>query len=136
MKARGFTLIEMLVVITILAILASIAVPAYDNFLTRTRRVEGKTALLEASQGLERCFTRFAAYNAAGCDTATAVAATFTSESAWYLIGGQVNPTTYTLVATPQGGQADDTECGNFGLNEVGVKTITGTGTIRDCWVR
>lgn len=136
MNARGFTLVELLVVITIVAILASIAVPAYDSFLTRTRRTEGKTALLEASQGLERCFTRFAAYNAAGCDTAAAVAATFDSANAWYNVSGQVTATTYTLLATPLGTQSDDTECGNFGLNDVGVRTVSGTGAVEDCWIR
>ncbi len=136
MNAKGFTLIELLVVITIVAILASIAVPAYDNFLTRTRRTEGKTALLAASQGLERCFTRFGSYNNASCDTSVASGATFLSENGWYSMSGAVNPTAFALLATPLGNQSDDAECGIFGLNEIGVKTASGTGSLEDCWGR
>lgn len=134
MLQRGFTLLELLITVAIVAILASIALPAYNDFAERARRTEGKTALLQAAQGLERCFTRFGTYNNASCDTANALGGGYNTESAYYNITGNVQATSYTLTATGLGGQAGDTKCGNFGLNELGQKTFTGTADLETCW--
>ncbi|MEM9533527.1 MAG: type IV pilin protein [Pseudomonadota bacterium] len=136
MRQQGFTLAEMLIVVAIIAILASIAVPSYSTFVERTRRTEAKTALTQAAQGLERCMTRFGVYNNVSCDTFVQVQAGFDSESNYYNVTGNVTAATYLLTATGLGGQADDTECGNFGLNELGQKTHTGTGDFETCWKR
>lgn len=136
MQERGFTLLELLITVAIVAILASIALPAYNSFAERARRTEGKTALLQAAQGLERCFTRFGTYNNASCDTANALGGGFNSESNYYTITGNVQATTYALLATGLGAQAGDTDCGNFGLNELGQKTFTGTSDLESCWGR
>ncbi len=136
MGQKGFTLIEMMIVVTIVAILASIAIPGYNEFTERARRSEAKTALTQASQGLERCFTRFGVYNNASCDTFAQVNGGFNSESNWYTITGNVTAATYALTATGLGGQASDTKCGNYGLNELGEKTHTGTDDFEACWSR
>jgi type IV pilus assembly protein PilE len=53
----GFTLIEVLVVLAILAVLAMVSYPTYAGYLTRTRRIEGQIALIEAIQQQERFYT-------------------------------------------------------------------------------
>jgi type IV pilus assembly protein PilE len=52
-RARGFTLIELMVVLLITTLLASLAWPSYAGYLTRTRRMEGKVALITAMQQQE-----------------------------------------------------------------------------------
>ena len=124
-RVAGFTLIELMIAVAIVAILAAIAYPSYEEQMRKGRRAEGKAALNEVSQRLERCFTRFNAYNAAGC---TGVAS-MTSESGWYQVSASaMTATTYTLQAVPQRGQAtSDTRCGTLTLTHVGARGQSGT---------
>jgi type IV pilus assembly protein PilE len=59
---RGFTLIEVIVVVTILAILAAIAIPNYTEYIQRGRRADGKTALTQMAQWQERRRTETNSY--------------------------------------------------------------------------
>lgn len=127
---RGFTLIELLVTIAILAIILAIAVPSYRTYVERANRSDGTSTLMVTSQALERCFTRFNAYNAGDCTVDT----DFESEEGWYRITAVINAADYTLTATPQGSQAQDTECANFTLTHAGVRGVSGTGSAEDCW--
>lgn len=129
----GITLIELMVVVVIVAILAAISYPSYRQYAIRANRTEAKVALLQVAQGLEKCFTRYNAYNDAACGVATS----FNTPEGHYAIaptGGAVGASSYTLTATPQGGQADDARCGTLGITETGVRTETGTGDLGDCW--
>src|SRR5688572_16422624 len=131
---RGFTMIELMIVIAVLSILVLIAYPAYDSFVTRTRRSEAKRELLALATAQERYFTNCNAYAAAldgsqaNCTGLGTGAATRTSENDHYLISLAGGGTTYTLTATARGAQAEDAICGNF--------TLTDTGAIEDCWPR
>ena len=64
---RGFTLIELMIVVAIIGILAAIAVPQYLDYVTRSRRADGQSTLLQVAQALERCYTQFSAYNNTSC---------------------------------------------------------------------
>lgn len=129
-RNRGMSLIELMVVVAIVGILGAIAVPAYRNYVIRVTRTDAKRDLLAVSQRLERCFTRFNAYNNAGCD----VALPYTTPEGTYTISGEVTATTYTVTATPQGGQANDAECSAFTVNQAGTQGITGNGDALACW--
>ena len=135
-KLSGFTLIELMIVVAVIAILAMIAIPAYTDSVAKGRRGEGKATILSAAQGLQRCFTRFNAYDDAGCATATALeGGGLTSENGFYVVTGAVDPTTYTLTATPQGTQAgDDDGCGNLTLDQTGTRGVSGTFAVTKCW--
>lgn len=136
-EMRGVTLIELMVVIVIVGILVAIAYPGYQSQIQKTRRSEGTAALLDTAQRLERCFTRFNAYNDAGCDIATTVAgAGVPTEQGFYLITAAAATTasTFSLVATRQGAQTDDTLCGNLTLNNQGTRGRSGTAPLDTCW--
>ena len=134
---RGITLIELMVVVVIVGILVAIAYPGYQSQIMKTRRSEGTAALLDTAQRLERCFTRYNAYNHASCDiTATVEGAGVPTEQGWYLItdAAATTASTFSLVATRQGAQADDTLCGDLTLNNQGDRGRTGTAPVDTCW--
>lgn len=131
---RGFTLIELLVAIAILGIVMAIAIPSYNIYVTRSNRTEGKAILMNTAQALERCYTRYNAYNANDC----AVSFPIDSENDHYQMPAAnqtINAATYTLTAVPQGVQATrDTECANFTLTHNGTRGVSGSGDVEDCW--
>lgn len=119
-RNTGVTLIELMVVVVIVAILAAIAYPSYRQYAIRANRTEAKTAMLQIAQGLEKCYTRFHAYNDGACAVATAAATATTTAAGNYSVVGAMTADTYLLKATPQGGQADDTKCGTLSLDQTG----------------
>ena len=57
MKQTGFTLLELMITVIVIAILASIALPSYQDYLRRGYRADAKAALMENAQFMERNFT-------------------------------------------------------------------------------
>jgi len=135
MKSRqnGFTLIEVMIAVAIVAILASVAYPAYQDQLEKGRRADGKALLTNMSQQLERCYTKFGSYNNALCTVRDGLPQD--SEDQFYTVTpAGITATTYNLVAVPQGIQANDTTCANLSLDQAGVQAFTGSGTESQCW--
>lgn len=131
-REHGFTLIELMIVVAVVAILAVIAYPSYEEHMIKTRRAEGRAAMLEAATRLERCFTRFNAYNHAVC----AGVATVRSENGYYQVSASaITATAFSLQALPQLAQVKDTKCGTLTLTSVGVRGQTATPpTGYRCW--
>src|SRR5688572_21888115 len=95
-RSRGITLIELMVVVVVVAILAGIAYPSYRAQAIKANRTEAKVELMQLTGALEKCYTRWHAYDAAGCDAETDI------ETPNYTIAADVDPTSYTLTATPR----------------------------------
>jgi type IV pilus assembly protein PilE len=128
MKSQtGFSLLELIVVVAIVGILAAIAIPSYNSYRVRANRSEARTSLLEASQNLERFFVRNNTYIGATFGTGAGFTIEENSPHGFYQLSFPdppgVTQTTYTLQATPQGGQAGDTECNPMTINHLGVRT-------------
>ncbi len=133
-RMRGVTLIELMVVIVIIGILMAIAYPGYQSQIQKTRRAEGKALLLDTAQRLERCFTRYNAYDDARCDFLASVTAGVLSNEGWYIVTDAAPAAaTFSLVATRQNAQTGDTLCGDLTLTDRGVRGATGSAPAT-CW--
>ena len=130
----GVTLMELLVVIAVVGILAAIAIPTYRSYGIRANRADAKTTLLAAAGTLERCFTRFNSYAAA--DGCTLVFPIVSGNNSYSISAPTQTAVAFSLTATPQGGQAADTGCANFTLDNANARGVTGTKTWQECWAR
>ncbi len=145
---RGFTLIELMIVVAVIAILVALALPAYDDSVRKARRGQAKADLVALAQHLERCFTVNNSYLAAcsgvGPNLDFTVAgsswgvspradASVVNPPVYYRISAAAGATatTYTLQAVPQGDQAADV-CGTLTLTQAGVRG-TSSGSA-NCW--
>ena len=134
-RAGGFTLIELMIAIAILAIIMGIAIPSYTQYVLKSGRADAKSALFGAAQTLERCFTRYSAYNDGNCPLANG--ATEMSENDKYEVTVATTATTFTLTAAPKNSQTKDTDCTSFTLTHTGQKRANGgtdAADIEECW--
>jgi type IV pilus assembly protein PilE len=136
--ARGFTLVEVIIVVLIISVLAAIAYPAYQDSVMRTRRNAVKACMSDASQFMERFYTTNLRYDqtAGGAAVVLPPCAAGTDITNHYNVTlAAVGRTTYRIQATPIGLQAvRDTKCGTLGIDNTGAKTKTGTDTVDICW--
>lgn len=144
-RHAGFTLIEMLITVTILAILSRIAYVSYVSYSMRTAHADAKNALVNAAQVLERCYSQYFYYlNGTGQTPCPIVANTsITSPNGYYTITPTtLTATSYTLTAKPNSGTIvgdnKDLQCATFTLNNAGTKGYTGTAPPapdpHSCW--
>jgi type IV pilus assembly protein PilE len=133
-RQKGVTLIELLIVVTIIGILGAIALPSYRRYVIRANRADAKVMLAQTAQALERCYTNSSPYAYDSAQCAATVTLPITNGPGTYTVSGVLAANTYTLTAAPQGAQADDKQCGDFVLTQAGVQSISGTSTVALCW--
>lgn len=132
-RARGFTLIELMITLAIVAILAGVAIASYDFAVVKSRRAAAASCLTERAQAMERFYTTNLTYLNAPAPAACSAEI----QPQHYVVSFVAAPTAtaYTLQVVPQGSQASsDTKCGTLSINAQGVKTESGSGTVNDCW--
>lgn len=135
-RSQGFSLIELMIAVVIVGILAAVAIPMYSDYVTRSRRADGQATLMQVAQELERCYTQFSKYNDNSCSVVSSSTVNETSDQGFYVIsasGGALTESNFTLTATPQNEQADDTDCTTLTLTHLGEQSATGDDP-DSCW--
>ena len=136
-KQSGFTLIELMIVLAIIAILATFAYPTYQAQVIKGSRAEGKTAVLKTAQVLERYFTANNTYTTNFTTLGMPSFSGDTSAASKYDL--QINPggagigTSFTVIATPR---SPDSACGNLTYTQAGQKGMQGNTdpVVSNCW--
>ncbi|MGD9841592.1 MAG: type IV pilin protein [Steroidobacteraceae bacterium] len=132
-KQHGFTLIELMIVVAIVAILAAIAYPSYRNQVMRSHRSEGKAALLQIQVAQEKYYLQNNTYGTLAQlgPTSLGLKSTgFTTNSYYAITLSGISATGYTATASgATTSQAGDTGCVTLTINNTGARTPTS-----GCW--
>lgn len=124
-KSKGFTLIELMIVVAVVAILAAIALPSYQEQIRKSRRAQARSDLAEIAQGLERSFTVNRGYDKYDLPF-TQSPREAAADAGYYKLSLEKTATTYTVTATPENSQTAD-RCKILSIDNLGVKKSTGT---------
>ena len=141
---RGFTLIELMIVLVVIAVLGSIAVPTYRQYVLRSHRVEATAALLNIAAKQEKYYLACNTYtedmtgpvDASDCDdrglgVADGGAADgVQTDNGWFTITADADVDSFSLTATAIGPQAEDSDCSTFTIDFDGTKSATSD----KCW--
>jgi type IV pilus assembly protein PilE len=147
-RQAGFTLIEVMITVAIIAILAAVAYPSYVDQVRRANRAEAKAVMLENAQFLERNYTVNSCYHRTDADCASAADVTLprtqspsTGTAKYNITVDYTVPTPcspsgqcFTLSATPTGSMTGDA-CGILTLTHTGGRGASG-GDLATCWQR
>ncbi len=136
-RASGFTLIELMITVTIIGIVAAIAYPSYNQHIQKTHRFEGKDLLAQAVMNQERFFSNNNSYTAIiGAGGLGYAGAPPESEHGYYSIAIDAATvacpiaTCYSMTITAIGVQAADGQCATLTQTSTGRKSATNA----DCW--
>jgi len=126
-QPRGFTLIEIMIVVAIVGITAAIALPSYQNQMQKTRRGAAKADLIELAGFMQRFYTENNRFDQDRLGNAVVLpfntTATENGATIFYNLSlTAVANSSYTLSAVPVGAQSSDS-CGTLGVAHTGAKT-------------
>lgn len=123
---------ELLIVILILSIFSTLSVRLYRHQVIKAHRCVATKALFQLAGQLEHYYYTHNTYEGATLVKLNLPSSTETGFYEMKLV--KLEKANFFIQATPVGVQADDLECGIFGLDQAGRQSITGVGLVRDCW--
>lgn len=141
---------ELMIVLAIVAIIASIAVPSYQSQINKARRADAKAGLMELTSAEERFFTQFVSYTAqivgpaacAGTACGLNQSDTFSPERNYTMAvavtpagcapGTPLQCTAFTITATPV--TAGDADCTTLSIDNLGRRQATPAANVDLCW--
>jgi type IV pilus assembly protein PilE len=134
-RQHGLTMIELMITVAVIAILSSIAYPLYSNYVTKSRRAEAKSMIMQIMQAQQRNYTANSTYVTDLTSIGFTSSSNVLSESGYYKVSaascGSGITSCVKLTAVPQ---FTDTDCGSLTYESTGVKGETGTSTVDKCW--
>jgi type IV pilus assembly protein PilE len=141
-RHAGFSLIELMVAVLVIGILASIAVPTYTAQTRKSHRTEARSAILDLAGREERYLSVSNSYSAVPTDVnypGTTWGTGIAVGSGYYtvVVTTGTAPPSFTITATATGGQAADTSCASFSVNQLGQQTSLDSSSALStstCW--
>lgn len=142
-KENGFTLIELMITVTIISVLAAIAIPAYTQHIIKSKRSAAQSFMFTVANKQEQSMLNARSYFSVPNGTSSEWSAfsvgipaeVSTNYTLTVTADNSATPPTYTVRAVPKAAQAADTKCGTLTLTEAGTKGKTGTATsLSECW--
>jgi type IV pilus assembly protein PilE len=136
--AAAFSLIELLIAITIVGVLTAIAVPGYQSYVLQSARTAAGGCLLEYAQFMERVYTTnmtYASNNGDDTELPELQCSIDLAERFSFALDN-LDSRSFTLTATVTGAQADD-DCESLSYNQAGIKGAnggTGATIVKKCW--
>ena len=129
-SSSGFTLLEIVITVAIIAILSALAMGSYRGYMERTYRISAQSTMMDVTQRLERYYTDENTYEGFTMPENQETVLNGGGES-MYAISLDIGDDgqSYLLIATPEGTQEED-ECGELSIDQVGRRTPAGPG----CW--
>ncbi len=142
-KLQGFTLIELMIVVAIIGVIAAIAYPSYNGYVTKSKRTVGQSILTQVANRQEQFFMDNKTYTGDLTNLGYGASPLPVDSDGQPNGSGEIVYTvsvqdgwtanSYTLQAVPSGSHAGrDTDCGTLTLTNTGVKAASGAGA--NCW--